>query len=234
MKIPKLRLLLICMLSVKNGCLYAMEPSTSKSKSPSEKSRRQEMKMPAKAAIDKAFETASSKSDSFMGDRLVLEIGRHTFTQRYLELYIGVKFLLTKRLSYPYSGGFITSHTWQSALEMAKQDMLISIEAKRLGRFYPVPSTIMRLAQDIDYFLRSDQNFANLVLRLGANRRKLLKIAAEVIQIDEFLRNKSRSDSNQQNSWLENIEKQYIVRYFQGYENYIPIQPMQDRATEAL
>jgi hypothetical protein len=162
---------------------------------------------------------------TLVGDRLLLEIGRVAYPQSYLEAYMVLKGVLGKHLKNKAQAAVPALSDWQQALPYFKREMLISREAKRLGRFYPTPTAIREVMDDVEIQRLQDRDFSNVLLRLNLNRSQLVKFVAEVLQVDEFARNKNQTG---QDSWYEELEKQYIVRFFQNAETYVPIQPRID------
>lgn len=169
------------------------------------------------------FSELTVRAETRVGDRLILEIGRISYPQSYLEAYMYIRYLISSHLK--NLGQVPQFPTWTQALEEFKSEMIISREAKKLGRFYPTQDRLQAIIPLVEAKMVTDQDFSKLIQRLGLERQLIIKITAEILQVYDFKRHKRRT---QENSWFQILEKNYIVRFFFGAEKHVLIQPKVD------
>ena len=160
-----------------------------------------------------------------LGDRLVMELDRRPFSQRHMESYMGIKAILSDQLSRPFTEGLVSEKNWQRALAAFRGDMLISLETKRLGRFFPVTGVLTRNLSLADFRIRENPDYARFVKRLQIDRRKLVNMIADIFQVDSYWTSKERSSAGKNGRWFLDLEQKYLVRMFVGSATYKIIRP---------
>ena len=164
---------------------------------------------------------AQSK-DQTLGDRLLMDINHYTFSQRQMEVY-----LLVKSMIYNSENSMVqlNQKTWLSSIEKFREDMIIYLETKRLGRFQPPDDKVQSITRDLERRLYSTPAISKEAKRLGLDRLTLLRAVANVIQVEEYRKLKSM---NQEPGWVKLLEPKYVVRSFKGslkYQRIFPNQP---------
>lgn len=166
---------------------------------------------------------ASYLSGQKLADRLILEIDRQTYSQRYMEAYFIVKFYLSSYLHYPTAkSSKLNDANYKEFFDNFAQDMLISTEAKKLGRYQPTSESLdvfLKLFDDPKPF--ADEMIARLK-ELDISHGKLTRMVSDVIQIDEFRKNKDTSHKKQ-SFWIDELKENHMIRIFSGAQNYQPI-----------
>ena len=165
-----------------------------------------------------------------VGDRLIIELNQYGFTQRQMEVY-----LLFRSVLSPGGGEskpwLVGESNWQESVQEFRNDMMIFLETRRLGRFQPQNLRIQQANQKALAAADKDAAITGAFKRLGIDRWTSLRTIVKVMQVDEYRRLK---DSSGDKSWLYEIEKKYVVRRFNGTGQWLPIQPTLGRKPSAI
>lgn len=154
-----------------------------------------------------------------IGDRLLLEINQHTFTQRELEIHMAIKSLALK----PGSNFLDINETnWLKNLALFKKDMIIFQETRRLGRFQPSEERIQEIAVKVRNQLKNNKKWQSFSRRLGIERLTFLRSISNLIQIEEYRRLKETSKDK---NWLIELENKYVIRTFRNAKTFKKISP---------
>jgi predicted component of type VI protein secretion system len=160
----------------------------------------------------------TGRSDlQLLGDRFIVEINKHNFTQRQLETYLGIKNVLRNSL---HRDPTMDEKKWNKSLSEFTDDMIINLETQRLGRFQPQATKVQLETQKFYTFLNNDKDVKDFVKRLGIKKITLLKVISELIQIEDFKQLKGK-DFN----WKQNLHERYKIRFAEKSNVYIPINP---------
>ncbi|MFK7823676.1 MAG: hypothetical protein AB8G05_05955 [Oligoflexales bacterium] len=160
-------------------------------------------------------------STQVLGDRLLMDINHYTFSQRQMEVYLLIKALIYKPENPRVK---LNQESWLSSIEKFREDMLIYLETKRLGRFQPPDDKVQNITRDLERRLYNSPNIQEDAKRLGLDRLTLLRTVANVIQVEEYRKLKSM---NQEPGWVKSLEPKYVVRSFKGSHKYQKISPKQ-------
>ena len=162
--------------------------------------------------------TAQENSQD-LGDRLLMDINHYTFSQRQMEVY-----LLIKSMIYTTKGPLVklSQTNWLNSIEKFREDMIIYLETKRLGRFQPPDDKVQSIARDLERRIYKSPNIKGDAQRLALDRLTLLRAVANVIQVEEYRKLKSMS---QEPGWVKSLEPKYVVRSFKGSHRYQTIHP---------
>ena len=164
-----------------------------------------------------------------VGDRLIIELNQYGFTQRQMEVYLLFRSVLSPGgVSKPWLVG---ENNWQESVQEFRNDMMIFLETRRLGRFQPQNLRIQQANQKALAAADKDAAITGAFKRLGIDRWTSLRTIVKVMQVDEYRRLK---DSSGDKSWLYEIEKKYVVRRFNGTGQWLPIQPTLGRKPSAI
>ena len=155
-----------------------------------------------------------------LGDRLLLEINTHIYTQRQLESHM----LIKKNIEARYrTAELFNQDNWRELLNTFRQDMLILLEIERYGWYEPSPADIETAQQNI---LRNLGSNPSDFVRLGIDNSMLMNLIISNLKIALY-RNRQATLS-EGNSWLEKLEKKNYLRFYHQSSIYRPIFPQQN------
>lgn len=149
-----------------------------------------------------------------LGDRLLMEINHYTFSQRQMEVYLLIKNLIYRPKAPTIK---LNQSNWFKSIEEYRDDMVIYLETKRLGRFQPPDDRVQSISKSIEHRLNRSRIIQNNAARLGIDRLALLRAVANVIQVEEYRKLKSM---NREAGWLKSLAPKYVVRSFKGSEKF--------------
>jgi len=183
------------------------------------------------------FAISSLAHGNVLGDRLIIDINKTSYSQAQLEGYLLVRSLLLAddgRDTYRVCNG----NNWQAALNAYTTDMIIEHETQRLGGFQAPENMIAAAKNVIRKKASEDANVTPTINRLGINDQNLQSLISAVLRIEAFRRSRLKlnaTDNNGKNgendqSWLEALRQRSAIRTFQGAENFLNITPNIDRA----
>ncbi|NRA44025.1 MAG: hypothetical protein HRU09_03605 [Oligoflexales bacterium] len=154
-----------------------------------------------------------------LGDRLLMDINHYTFSQRQMEVYLLIKSLIYKTGKQKAK---LNQDNWLPSIEKFREDMIIYLETKRLGRFQPPDDKVQSIARDLERKIYKSTVIRADASRLGLDRLTLLRAVASVVQVEEYRKLKSMG---QEPSWIKALEPKYVVRLFKGSHRYQSINP---------
>ena len=155
-----------------------------------------------------------------LGDRLILELNRDSFSQRQAEVYLLVRSLTGS--GRPVRALATDGSAWQESLEQFRDDMMVFLETRRLGRFQPENAQIQQKAERLLWLARQRPYLKHSFTQLGIDRWTSLRTIAMVMQVEEFRRLKAGTGDHR---WFSSLEQRYVVRWFDGSEQYLLIRP---------
>lgn len=164
-----------------------------------------------------------------VGDRLIIELNQYGFTQRQMEVYLLFRSVLSPRGE--YKPWLVGTQNWEESVQAFRDDMMIFLETRRLGRFQPQNVSIQQANQKA--LAEADRSLAvsGTFKRLGIDRWTSLRTIVKVMQVDKYRRLKNSSGDK---TWLYEIEKKYVVRRFNGTGQWLSIQPTLGRQASAI
>jgi hypothetical protein len=175
-------------------------------------------------------------------DRLLLEVNKNGYSQRFFELYTAVKAALS-----PSSGSSsvkipaeVTQDNWQTALADFNTDMLVEQEARRLGGISIVKNLMTRAREIIAAKQKEDPKLAQLFVRLKVSDDLLKNTILSVLTVKLFLLRRqggevqmkdsetavfSEIPLNKKAAWFVRVEQVTSYRLFDDATLYRPIAP---------
>jgi hypothetical protein len=169
-----------------------------------------------------------------LGDRLVVSINNLPYSQRQVEVYIAVKEAL--RVNTKGQVLVVQENNWKPALNAFSEDMIILQEAMRLGSFQVNDTMMAKYLDIVQSKSATDPRFAEVVARLGIDRKTLLRTLEDVLRVAGFRRSKKRQEdvaskdsdrvpSKGRQRWLRELEERAVSRVYQGAYGYRFINP---------
>ena len=153
----------------------------------------------------------SQGRSAVLGDRIILDIGGNSFTQRQLEAHILVRESLQQRVD----DKLFVAATWQRHLQSFLDDMLILAKIEQYN-WYPASH------QEISMALKTARNnlgAANSdLVRLGVDAKMLRSLVASNLKIKTYR-------SNQSGDWLVRLRKETYMRFYTGSSVFREIRP---------
>lgn len=148
-----------------------------------------------------------------LGDRIILDIGGNSFTQRQLEAHILVREASHQRID----KNIFSAQNWQRHLQSFLDDMLILAKIEKY-QWYPLSSedigVAMKTVRD-----RLGSNNADLV-RLGIAPDMLLGLVASNLKIRTY-----RSNQTNVEGWLVKLREENYMRFYTGSSVFQEIHP---------
>lgn len=157
-----------------------------------------------------------------IGDRLILELNRNSFSQRQAEVFLLIRSLMqdTKTAQKKTEPWLIFSDNWAESREQFRESMSIFLETKRLEQFQPQNTEIQAMVKRVWNQQDQHHEVRSAFERLDIDRWTIVKTVAMIMQIEEFRRLKEGSGEK---SWLRNLEGKYDVRWFTNAEKWVRI-----------
>ncbi len=156
-----------------------------------------------------------------LGDRLLLQINNHSYTQRQLEAHTLVREAL-RIMRQPDNASIISAQKWRDLLDLFREDMLILLELERYDRYRPDP-------EDIDaarrYVLQKHTLMQAEFVRLGIDNSMLTELIVVNLKINSYRRGHEKKTAATKPRWLQKIEQRNFVRFYRGSSIWMPISP---------
>ncbi len=182
-----------------------------------------------------AITTAALGKTQVVGDRMIIEVNNTSYTQRQVELYSLVKQLVTKD-----DADIILpdESTWEAILDAFEQDVVVELEALRLGSFNPSDASVEKVKDILLQKLKVSKNASAAATKLRVDDKTLARALTSVMRVESFSRNK-RKQATLMNSvladerapeaaageWLKDLKARAVSRYFKSARRYIAISP---------
>lgn len=178
------------------------------------------------------FISSSSRSDEILVDRLILEIGVNSFTQRQLELYMTLKRTLQDQD--PKEVVFINKENWTKSIFEYRDDMILIQEANRLGHGRPSKKILDDAVKYILKVRSVSVSFDTFIKKMGASSQEIKRVLASIFQVRIFSLSKNKAKNKHENKikqlekhkvWLKDIKSKYAFRFYEGAQYYKSIRP---------
>lgn len=160
-----------------------------------------------------------------LGDRLIMYINFKAFTQRQVEIYLGMREAL---LDKPASFRGPEAATWQSGLEIFQEAMVIAAEASKkqtTSLMPPSDAEIQAAETHLHAYKAASLEFRNFCDRLSLAPEEYRAAISEILVIARF-RERKEFDA----TWVAEARKRNQIHYFDGSTTYEPIVPLAERA----
>jgi hypothetical protein len=165
-----------------------------------------------------------------LGARAILEISKTAYTQRSMEIYLLVRFIL--------QGGNVSEYhlrkeNWLTALQNFKKDMIIATESERLRQLRLSESEQTELLGKVNTALQA-KAIQGYVIVLGITQADIRNAVNKFVLTDILIKNAEQSfRSNSKNKgtafnfeeWETQLERSYFIRFFSEAEIFKPITP---------
>ncbi len=160
-----------------------------------------------------------------LGDRLLMKLDFKVFTQRQMELYLGLREVLLNS-----SGEFIgvQAENWQESLEQFRQEMAIAAEISKQDLEESPAAGQASLSQGLaklEAYATQSLPFRHFREALAISPTEERLLLAEILKAAQF-REKKKLDQ----SWNKEISNHHQLYWFQASETYQAIIP--PRASE--
>lgn len=153
-----------------------------------------------------------------IGDRILFEVEGAVFTQRQMEVYLGLKDLLNNK---PFSS--VNRDNWDASVKRFVVDMVLDQEASLAGRLQADEALLKENVQQIAARLSSYDGERD---RLGIDGPTLVNATGVILRIGNFIAEKEkRMSSTQQTDWIAPILDKAPVRMLDDARWYNPIVP---------
>ena len=167
-------------------------------------------------------------------DRLLIELNRVSYSQRYVEMYSVAKGLLDPHASGtpPVAG----ENNWPAILDDFRDDLLVDQESKRITGVN-IDKTVVENALNVIRQKRAEDPAVHAYLqRLGADDALLHKAVLSILNVKLFLTNKQKKEGvtgsastavlDKKAPWFVKLEQVTPYRFFEDAHKYVPLSPM--------
>lgn len=163
-----------------------------------------------------------------LGDRLLLEINNHSYTQRQLEAHMLVRNAL--RIDQPPPEQAISvAAQWRTLLDTFREDMLILLELERYDRY---PPSAAEVAKAQLFVLQRLSRARGELTRLGIDAAMLTELVIANLKIAAYRNSRERKTAATKPRWLQKIEQKSFVRFYRGSSIWQPIHPQAGAAQQ--
>ena len=159
-----------------------------------------------------------------LGDRLLLQINNHSYTQRQLEAHTLVREALRVAHQYDDAAAIISAQKWRDLLDLFREDMLILLELERYDRYRPNPQDIEAAKH---YVLQKQDLMRPEFVRLGIDNSMLNELIVVNLKINTYRQAQDKKTATTKPRWLQKIEQRNFVRFYRGSSIWMPISPQQ-------
>ena len=156
-----------------------------------------------------------------LGDRLLLQINHHSYTQRQLEAHTLVRAAL-QVVRQPDDTAIISAQRWRDLLDLFREDLLISLALERYDRYRPSTEDIAAARR---YVLQKPTLMQAELVRLGIDDSTLTELIVVNLKINSYRLAQEKKTAATKPRWLQNIEQRHFVRFYRGSSIWMPIQP---------
>ena len=157
---------------------------------------------------------AASKPES-LGDRLILEVGKNTYTQRQLELHLVIKSIIQNQQFNP-----ISPSNWLQSLNEFSEDMVIFLASQEIGRFQPQNKKVQIETQRFYDLASKSSQLKSFMERMDVKKVNILENVSKILQIEDYKKLKVKDTT-----WKSNLSNIYNLRFFEESKKYIEIHP---------
>ena len=167
-------------------------------------------------------------------DRLLIELNRVSYSQRYVELYSVVEKMITTTRATPIA--IADESNWSTLLEEFKDDLLVEQEAKRVAGISIGKNVLQAALALIAEKREKDPAINAYMVRLGVDDDTLHKATLSVLSIKSFLVRKQKKDGDaaagpfptldKQAPWFIKLEQVTPYRYFEDAKKYVALSPI--------
>lgn len=155
-----------------------------------------------------------------LGDRLLLQVNNHSYTQRQLEAHTLIREAL--RVVRDEAVGIISAQRWRDLLDLFREDMLILLELERYDRYRPNPEDIETAKH---YVLQKQEVMRAEFVRLGIDDSMLTELIVVNLKINAYRRAQDKKTTTTKPRWLQKIEQRNFVRFYRSSSIWMPIYP---------
>lgn len=163
-----------------------------------------------------------------LGDRLLLQINNHSYTQRQLEAHTLIREAL-RVVQQSDAATIISTQRWRSLLDLFREDMLILLELERYDRYRP-SSEDVELAKR--YVLQKQAVQQAEFVRLGIDENMFTELIVVNLKINSYRRAQEKKTTATKPRWLQKLEQRNFVRFYRGSSMWMPIYPQQRGSAE--
>ena len=157
---------------------------------------------------------AASKPES-LGDRLILEVRKNTYTQRQLELHLIIKSIIQNQQFKP-----IGPSNWLQSLNEFSEDMVIFLASQEIGRFQPQNKKVQLETQRFYDLASKSSPLKSFMERMDLKKVNILENVSKILQIEDYKKIKVKDTT-----WKSNLSNLYNLRFFEESKKYIEIHP---------
>ncbi len=171
------------------------------------------------------FAVQAGELSTPVGDRLLIEIDGHFFSQYQLESYFLIKSGLSEQ-SWRAEYSPLTAELWPDLLNKFVIDMTIRIEAQRLGSFLPVEDLVRRSVERLIALAKSDRGYGAELGRLKLEKTMMVRTVSTILQVAAYRSGRvggGDGGSAAQDSWQRDLLGKVVVRYLDGSKIYRPL-----------
>lgn len=156
-----------------------------------------------------------------LGDRLLLQINNHSYTQRQLEAHTLIREAL-QVAQQSDAATIISTQRWRSLLDLFREDMLILLELERYDRYRP-SSEDVELAKR--YVLQKQVVQQAEFVRLAIDDNMFTELIVVNLKINSYRRAQAKKTTATKPRWLQKLEQRNFVRFYRGSSMWMPIYP---------
>jgi len=173
---------------------------------------------------------ANPETSHGLGDRLIAEINGKSFSQRQVELFFLVRESLQE--SPNTERALINKVQWSEALEFFVGEMILAMEADRVGSGVFSQEQFERLKTRSKVQMASHKGMAERGQMLGMSKNQLESIILTILKVEtlrsfkkQTATSKSREDTQVElrqpaDSWISDIYSRSSVRYYTGAKDF--------------
>jgi len=163
-----------------------------------------------------------------LGDRLLLQINNHSYTQRQLEAHTLVREALRVVQQYD-AAAIISAQGWRGLLDLFREDMLILLELERYDRYRPSPEDVETAKR---YVLQKQTALQAEFVRLGIDDNMFTELIVVNLKINSYRRTQAKKTAATKPRWLQKLEQRNFVRFYRSSSIWMPIYPPRRSSAE--
>lgn len=182
------------------------------------------------------FIAKAEASPAVLGDRIIIEVNNTPYTQRQMELYS-----LVKQLLLPNDRPLVLANadTWEGILNDFEDDVVVELEALRLGSFNPSDAAVAKAEEVLNKKITASADARAAREKLKMDRKTSMRVLTSVMRVEAFARSKQKQTSlmnsvlseedappvTSSGDWRKDLKARAVSRYFKDAKSYVSISP---------